>query len=218
MSATTGTADLRDTIYARLRRRNRVVGALRLGVPAAGVLVFAIFAAQIFLANLRNQFGIGSVSFSGDTVTVETPSYSGVLDNGDVYKVAAASAQTAISNPDLIELTDATLQLTKTTGNQMTARVSHGTFATLKQVLAVPGSASVGDSAGNAGMLQNVSVNLAARTLTTDGPVSITMADGSTIEAAGLDYDATTDRWDFHGPVRLTATQPAGEDSPEPTP
>ena len=99
-------------------------------------------------------------------------------------------------------------QLTKTTGNQMTARVSHGTFATLKQVLAVPGSASVGDSAGNAGMLQNVSVNLAARTLTTDGPVSITMADGSTIEAAGLDYDATTDRWDFHGPVRLTATQP----------
>lgn len=219
MSAMADTADQRDSIYAALRRRNRVVGALRFGVPAAGVLVFAIFAAQIVLANLRNQFGIGSVSFSGDTVTVETPSYSGVLDNGDVYRVAAASAQTQASHPDIIQLTDATLVLTKTTGTRMSARVAQASFATLEQVMRVPGSADVSDSAGNSGTLQNVTVNLLAQTLNAAGPVALTTADGSTIEATGLDYAASTGRWDFHGPTRLTTTPPADTDTTaEPSP
>ena len=106
------TAEQRFAIYSRLRTRNRLVSILRVALPVAGALVFLVFVAQLLLASLANNFGIGKISFTGSSVVVDTPSYSGVMANGDIYKVSAEGAQAAVANLNVIELKNAALQLT----------------------------------------------------------------------------------------------------------
>jgi hypothetical protein len=87
----------------------------------------------------------------------------------------------------------------------LTATAAAGAFNTVNQVLSVPGSAVVHNSAGDAGTLNDVVFNLPDQTLKALGKVAITMADGTKIEADGLDYDAKTSVWTFG---RSTVTLP----------
>src|SRR5690606_691814 len=47
----------RVVAYARLARRNRIVGVLRVVVPVAGLVVFVGLALQIYVANTARQYG-----------------------------------------------------------------------------------------------------------------------------------------------------------------
>ena len=201
--------DRRLAVYAALATRNRIIAVLRIGLPLLGALVLGIFILQILLASLGNNFGIGKVSFNGDAVTVDTPSYSGVMADGDIYKVSAQLAQTAVTSLNVIQLTDAGLTLTKPDGTTMTAHATTGSFETLGQIVTVPGTAEVSDSKGNAGTLQKVEVDLPRQILKATGPVKLSFADGATVESSGLTYDAKADRWDFG---RATLTVPASTD------
>lgn len=209
------TAGERQALYAALRRRNRCIGLLRFGVPAAGIVVLALFAGQIFLAGLKNQFGIGNVSFAGNTVTVDTPSYSGVMENGDAYTVAAERARTAISVPDVINLENFRMVLTKPEGKTLTATATSGAFKTSTQVMTVPGTATVADAEGNTGTMSQVTVSLPAQSLRALGPVVITTADGTTIAAPGLDYEAASGRWNFIGRTTVTVPHLPGDEDME---
>jgi hypothetical protein len=211
MTARAETAALRLATLRRLDTRNRLVSALRFGVPALGLTVFLVFAGQVLLASLGSNFRIGEVSFSGNTVTVDTPSYSGVMDNGDVYTLAAEAAHTTASNLNLIALDRPRLELTKPSGVRMTATAATGTFDTLTQVMTVPGLARVSDSDGNQGTLEAVTVDLPDQRLTATGRALITMGDGMTIDAAGLAYDARASEWRF-GRARVVLPSTPGSD------
>ena len=102
-------AAARQSIYQRLERRNRLVGILRLGVPALGALVLVILVGQIYLSSLSARFGIGRIEVTRDAVTIDTPQYSGILDDGTSYRVWANSAQAALTATDQIALSEATL-------------------------------------------------------------------------------------------------------------
>jgi len=198
------TAEQRFAIYSRLRTRNRLVSILRVALPVAGALVFLVFVAQLLLASLANNFGIGKISFTGSSVVVDTPSYSGVMANGDIYKVSAEGAQAAVANLNVIELKNAALQLTKPDGMQMSAHAGTGLFESLRQVVRVPGTAEVSDSRGNSGTLSNVVADLAHQTLKATGPVSISLSSGMSVQSDGLNYDSKANRWDFgHATVTL---------------
>lgn len=199
------TAEQRLAVYERLVLRNRLIAVLRIGLPLLGLLVVAIFFLQIFLASLLDSFGIGRVSFAGDTVVVDTPSYSGVMANGDLYTLSAEGASTAVTALDLIDIRNGSLTLKRTDGEVMMARAPQASFATSRQELTIPGTATVADSAGDSGTLQDVVINVPEQTLKASGPVHLISQDGSTIAAAGLSYDARTGIWDFG---RATLTVP----------
>lgn len=216
MALRTDTAERRLAIYGALTTRNRIISVLRLGLPLLGTLMFLGFILQIFLASLGANFGIGHVSFSGDAVTVDTPAYSGVMTDGDVYKVSAAAAQASIANLNVIDLKDALLKLTKPDGWQMTAHAAAGSFETIGQVVKVPGTAEVSDSRGNSGSLANVVVDLPKQLVTASGKVTMALAGGMTISSNSLAYDARTNHWDFG---RATVTLPAdAEEDPGASP
>lgn len=77
----------RQAIYRRLEARNRIVAILRVGVPALGVLVLVSLLGQIYVSSLTSRFGVGRIEVTRDSVSIETPEYSGVLDNGTTYRV-----------------------------------------------------------------------------------------------------------------------------------
>jgi lipopolysaccharide export system protein LptC len=205
VTARAETTEQRSAVYRGLVGRNRTVSVLRIIVPALGVLAFAWFAVHIFLASFVGQFNVGKIKFDGGTVIVDTPSYSGVMADGDIYKVGAEAANTSVTNLDVINLTNASLLLTKPSGARMMATAGAGAFNTVSQVMTVPGAATMSDSSGNKGVMNQVVVNMPDQTLKAAGHVHITTPDGMVIDGDTLDYVAKTSVWTFG---RSTVTMP----------
>ena len=198
-------ATQRLAIYRGLQARNRVVSILRIGIPALGIVALSALMLQIFVSSRTSRFGIGQIAVSSESITVETPEYSGLLDDGTAYRVSATSAQAAVDATDRIGLTDASLTMVKPDGVTMLVDAREAVLDTTNQLVEVAGIAEVSNSLGTSGLLRNSVFDYAAQRLTGNGPVDIDYHDGTTIVAEGLTYDATTLVWTF---TRATVTLP----------
>lgn len=203
----------RETLYRRLRRRNRVVRVLRLAVPVLGAVTLVALLAQIYLSSLGSRYGIGQISVTPDAIIVEAPEYAGILADGSQYRVWADAARAATSNTDLIGLGNAGVVLNRADGVQMQASAPSAELDALRQQVIVPGAAEIADSQGTQGTLNQTIFDWQTQTLTSSGPVVIDYADGTAIRAAGMVYDAEAKIWTFE---RATVTLPAtpGENVP----
>ena len=76
------TADQRAEIFGRLVARNRIVGGLRVAVPALGLLAALLLVGQIWLANLESQYGVSGIRIDRGNMVVETPQYSEIGGDG----------------------------------------------------------------------------------------------------------------------------------------
>ncbi|WP_240231405.1 hypothetical protein [Devosia lacusdianchii] len=195
----------RLAIYRRLERRNRLVAILRIGVPALGALTLVALLGQIYVSSLGSRFGISQISVTRESVSVDTPEYAGLLEDGSAYKVWAQSAAAAIDATDIIELTDTALTIDRPTGINMRADAAAARLDTTNQLVFIDGSARVEDSTGTTGVFRKSVFDWAAQTLTADGPVDIDYADGTTLKAEGMVYDAKALVWTF---TRATVTLP----------
>ncbi|UXN74292.1 hypothetical protein N8D56_03435 [Devosia sp. A8/3-2] len=176
--------------YRRLVRRNRIVSILRIGVPALGALTLVLLAGQIYLSSIGTRFGVGQISVSRDGVSVDAPEYAGLLDDGAAYRVTAEAARAAMNATDRIELSDAVLEVDRTSGVSMRASSDAALLDTTNQVVFIDGVAHFTDSTGTKGILHQSEFDWAQSVLTAKGPVTINYSDGSDISAAGMVYDA----------------------------
>ena len=195
----------RLAVYRGLEARNRVVSILRVGIPALGVVALSALMLQIYVSSRTSRFGVGQIAVSTESITVETPEYSGLLDDGTAYRVSATSAQAAVEATDRIGLTDASLTMVKPDGVTMLVDARAAVLDTTNQLVEVADVAEVSNSLGTSGLLRNSVFDYAAQRLTSNGPVDIDYHDGTTILAEGLTYDATTLIWTF---TRATVTLP----------
>lgn len=184
-------------IHARLARRNRLVGALRLVVPLAGAVVLAGLMAQIYLASFAGRFSIGQLTITPEAVAIEAPEYVGILADGSSYRVWAATARAKADRSDLVELSQARVTVNRADGVQLALEADAAQLDTTNQLTLVPGAADAADSTGTAAQLHDSVFDWRAQTLTTAGPVLIDYADGTTIRAQGMRYDAMTAIWTF---------------------
>ena len=213
MSARAETAEQRLRIFSALGARNRIVGILRIGVPSIGVVVFLGVAAQILIGGIANDFGIGRVTVNGDQVTVDTPTYAGIMSNGDTYKISAEGAHTALTDMSVIDLSHVSFALVKPDGTQMSAQSETAALETIRQTVTVPGTTKVSDSTGNRGTLDKVFIDWPRQMMKASGKVSMQMNDGATIVADTLDYSAKTAIWTFKN-ATLTVPDIPGDDTP----
>ena len=213
MSARAETAELRLQIFNALRARNRIVAILRIGVPGIGAVVFLGVVTQILIASVANDFGIGRVTVNGDQVTVDTPTYAGIMSNGDTYKISAEGAHTALTDMSVIDLKKIGVVLVKPDGTQMAAQSETAALETIRQTVTIPGTTEVSDSRGNSGTLDKVFIDGPRQTMKANGKVSMLMKDGATINADALDYSAKTAVWTFKN-ATLTVPEIPGDDTP----
>jgi len=213
----------RLAIYRRLASRNRFVAVLRIAVPVMGAVILVALLGQIYLSSLGGRFGVGSISVSRDAVSVEAPEYSGVLEDGTIYKVWAASAKADINSTDMIVLTNAALTMERVTGVTMQVNAPSAVLDTTGEIVTITGIAYVEDSTGTSGTIHDSIFDYAAQSLLGKGPVHIDYADGTTLDGVGMTYDAMSMVWTFsNANVTLPSTpgtQTAGiERSGIPTP
>ena len=134
-------ATQRLAIYRGLQARNRVVSILRIGIPALGIVALSALMLQIYVSSRTSRFGIGQIAVSSESITVETPEYSGLLDDGTAYRVSATSAQAAVDATDRIGLTDASLTMVKPDGVTMLVDAREAVLDTTNQLVEVAGIA-----------------------------------------------------------------------------
>jgi lipopolysaccharide export system protein LptC len=203
----------RQSRFAGLARRNRIVGVLRWAVPGFGLVVLVALVVQIVLANMGSRFGIGQVSISPDAITIDAPDYAGIMGDGSTYRVWASSARAPLGQTDVLDLVDAGIVVTRTDGVTLEALAAEGKVDTTKNQVLVEDRADFTYSTGTTGILYDTVVDLDAQTLTSKGRTEVDYADGTTVRAEGLHYDAEALRWTF---TRAVVTLPStpGEDNP----
>ena len=195
----------RLAVYRRLEARNRIVAILRVGVPVLGAVALSALLLQIYASSQTSRFGISNVVVSPDSVTVETPEYSGLLDDGSAYRVSASSARADVEATDRIGLIDAALTMVKPDGVTILVETPAAVLDTSGQIVEIEGEARVSNSEGTSGVLLDTVFDYAAQRLVGNGPVTVDYADGTQIEAEGLTYDAVALVWTF---TRATVTLP----------
>lgn len=205
------------SIHRRLETRNRLVAILRIGIPVLGSIVLAGLGFQIYLASFTGRFDVGSISVSPEAVSVEAPEYAGVLADGSAYRVSAGSALARLEHPDLIDLQQARLVLNRVDGVQLQADAEEAQLDTTNQLTLIAGEAEIADSTGTTGTLTDSVFDWGAQVLTTRGAVVIDYADGTSVRAQGLIYDADAIVWTFSRSV-VTLPSTPGEDSGESSP
>ncbi|KQX38572.1 hypothetical protein ASD04_07845 [Devosia sp. Root436] len=195
----------RLAIYRGLQSRNRVVAILRVGIPALGIVALAALLLQIYVSSQTSRFGIGQIAVSSDSVTIEMPEYSGVLDDGTAYHVSALAARAAVEATDRIDLTDAALTMTRPDAVTMQVDARAAVLDTTSQLVEIEGVAEVSNSLGTSGIFRQSVFDWTAQRLVGNGPVSIDYADGTKLVAEGVTYDAVSLVWTF---TRATVTLP----------
>ncbi len=198
----------RERLYRGLVRRNRVVAALRLGVPALGIAVLAVLIVQIAIDNLRDQFGFSNIRIDREHLVIESPALNSVGRDGAIYALTAADARLPMGGTDVIELTDAAFTMTPPLeGPSYTALAVAARLETNTQRLSVDGIMQISGSDGTKGTLTAVSVDFIAKSMRATGPVALVMADGSTIEADSMSYEGSIQLFSFRrATVVLQAT------------
>ncbi|MBK8084944.1 MAG: hypothetical protein IPK28_14595 [Devosia sp.] len=202
------TDDGRDRLYRGLVRRNRVVAALRIGVPALGAAVLAVLVVQIAIDNLRDQFGFSNLRIDRDHLVIDTPALNSVGSDGTLYALTAADARVAISAAEMIELTDAAFTMTPPlVGPSYTALAAVARLDTRAQQLFVDDDMRISGSDGMTGTLTGVFADFIVNAMRAAGPVALTLADGSTVEAESMTYDGRSQLFSFRkATVTLHAT------------
>jgi lipopolysaccharide export system protein LptC len=192
--------------FQRLARRNRTVSVLRVLVPLGGMLVLAVLGIQIVLSTFTSRFGIDRITISPEAITVDAPEYSGILQDGSAYRVSADTARASTSRTDIIDLNNASLVLNRQDGVQFQADAAEAQLDSTQQLVMVEGVADIADTRGMTGTLTSSVFDWDAQMLTTEGPVVINQADGTTVVAEGLVYDASAVIWTF---TRSVVTLPS---------
>lgn len=203
--ARTQTFDQRAAILGRLLRRNRLVGVLRLAVPALGVAALLVLMGQMWLTGLARQYGVSGIRIDRGQLVVETPQYSETGDDGSRYLVTAESARTPLDNPNSIEMTSPDLLFERPGESALHATADSATVDTGRHVVTVPGVTHVRSADGLFGTLTSVHSDMKAQITVADGPVDLTFADGTHLVAANMHFDGPADVWSFE---RATLTVP----------
>lgn len=210
MASLAAPIDDRAALYARLNRRNRLVGVLRWLVPAGGLLVFVALLAMIVIDNLSQRFGYSNIRIDRDNLVVETPRLTSTGDDGTLYALSARAAKVAPLRNDLIDMQDAVFTMTPLEGAAMQAEAAEAQFQTNDQLLNVPGIAHVTSSEGLDGTLEGVFADLMNWKMVASGKVDITMPSGSHIVSNGMTYDRETGIYTFKN-ARVTLNATPGE-------
>lgn len=169
------------------RRHSAWVRALRLGTPAAAVLVLALFLYDARPeGTATSAVEIGDVSIDNGALIMENPRLNGRDRNEQVYSVAAETAAQTLINPDIVDLTQVNATLTSEAQGDARILAGSGRFDQKSGTLKLEDGVEVHSSTGYDVKLERAEVDLEGGGVQSDSPVSVEMLNGR-INAEGVE-------------------------------
>jgi hypothetical protein len=191
--------EMRAGRLRELVARNRLVGVLRIAVPAVGIAAFLLLVGQIYLANMMRQYGVAGIRIDRGDMVVEAPQYAGTGQDGSRYLVTAREARTSLSRPEEIAMSEVTLELSQSGEASLFASAATATMNTQSQVVRIPGTLEITSDDALTGTLGNLEADMKTDIATATGPVELTFGDGTHIVATGMVRDGRAGSWTFSG-------------------
>lgn len=195
--ARTQTFDQRAAILGGLLWRNRLVGVLRVAVPAVGVAAFLVLMGQMWLTSIARQYGVSGIRIDRGQLVVETPQYSETGEDGSRYLVTAEAARTPLDNPNSIAMTSPDLLFERPGKAPFHAVADNATVDTSTHLVTIPGITRVRSADGLFGTLADVESDMKGQVTVAKGPVDLTFPDGTHLVAANMHFDGGSDTWSF---------------------
>jgi lipopolysaccharide export system protein LptC len=195
--AHTDSFDARSATLSRLATRNRVIAVLRIVIPVAGVAALLVLVGQIYVANMLRQYGVSGVRIDRGALLVDAPQYSAMGSDGSRYTAAARDARAAIGNPKIISMDEVTLEVARPKGNTLHLTAATAVADTGRNVVTVPGTATLRDEKGMHGTLSHLRADLDSGTAVGEGPVDLTFEGGAHLTASGMHYNGPAQSWSF---------------------
>lgn len=200
-------AQPRLALYARLKRRNTIVGVLRILVPVLGALLLAIPFATVVMDMIADQLSVAGVRLESDTLVIDAPRFQGIMANNTVYRITAARAESRIGNLDVADLIALSVDLEGEAGYRAVAEIPEAQFTLSRQNLFSNEDVTVSDTTGARAVLGGVEIDWPRQLITSQGPVRFTFENGAELVARSLYYDTGRGQWRFDRPrIRMTPT------------
>jgi len=206
------TYDQRADLLGSIRLRNRAIAVLRIVVPAIGLGALALLMAQIYLAGLARQYGVAGISIDRGSIVVEAPQYSGTGSNGSRYLATASEARTPLLGGNVMDMTDATLELLQADGITYFVSAGTATMNTATEVIISPGLVDVNGSDGLVGTLNDVTADPRSDSVVSKGAVDLLLPDGTTIVADNMVHDGKTSTFTFLNATVVVPDLPEAEE------
>jgi len=195
--ARTQTFDQRAAILGGLLWRNRLVGGLRIAVPALGVAAFLVLMGQMWLTSSARQYGVSGIRSVRGQLVVETPQYSETGEDGSRYLITAEAARTPLDNPNSIAMSSPDLLFERPGKAPFRAVADNAMIDTSTHLVTVPGITRVTSADGLFGTLTDVQSDMRGQQTVAKGPVDLTFPDGTHLVAANMHFDGSADVWSF---------------------
>ncbi len=174
----------RSYVLGRAARHTRLVGILKIALPATALAIGSLY---FFQTRLQIQVGdfkasVGKITFSPSALTMENPRLEGFTKKKGSYIVDADKAEQDLKNTSLIRLHKIRAKLKLPSNGWAHITAAKGLFDSTKEHLRMSGGISVDASSGMKALMTAAAIDIKKQLIQSDTPVTVEMA-GSTIKA-----------------------------------
>lgn len=175
-----------EEAFNHARRHSGRVRVLKLGLPAAALLLVAAFVGKSWLATpLDVGVDISGTAIEGGRLVMADPKLEGFTSDKRAYKMTAERAIQDIGSQERIDLEGIDARLPFEKDSWMSVKAPTGTLDREANTLEIDSDITMVTSTGITALLKSATVDIEAGNLDTNDPVNITL-DGTTIEADSL--------------------------------
>lgn len=175
-----------EDAFVRARRHSRMVRLLKIGLPAAALLMMAAFFLRSWVVLPDGvSIDLGATAIEDGRLVMADPRLEGLAGDSRAYRMTATRAIQNIGAADHIDLEGIDATVPFDARNWMTIRADGGRFDRAGNTLEIDTNITVETDSGIQALLRSAQVDIGAGTLDTSDPVEISM-EGARVSADSL--------------------------------
>jgi len=210
-----GRDEARLRAFAAARRHSRLVRILRVAAPASVVVVVAALIVGAVFKPFRAEIGglsIGELSVDGAKVTMDRPKLTGFRRDGRAYTVNAAKAIQDVTRPTVVELREVDGDLGMADNSSLRINAAVGFYDSAGQSLDLSQDVRIHNSDYDV-KLTSANIDFKAGVYRSNEPVTVVMANGTTVSADSALARDNGQELTFSGHVRTVFLPDARADA-----
>jgi lipopolysaccharide export system protein LptC len=170
--------DRGEAAFDEARRRTRLVGRLRIILPAVAILAIAGFVVGRELMPRGAVFSMSGLNLDAKSLTIEKPRVSGFKGTSQSYDLSAARAVQDLSNPKMVRLEEIAGRFGVETDGSAAMTAATGIYDSDAETLVLKDGVSVKTTTGYELSLMEAALDFRQKTLISANPIVIKTGDG----------------------------------------
>jgi lipopolysaccharide export system protein LptC len=194
----------RTKAFRAAKRHSARVRMLRLLFPVGAVCAMGMYflPSRISVAIKDGEASVESLEVSSGGLKMVNPRIKGVHEKYGVYDIKADHATQQAKNPELMNLTSISAEITSKTGEITVLTAPSGLYHSKQEELTFDNGVVIGGEAGISGTLKTATAFMQAHKLISHDPVDLAFH-GTTIKAQSMTLYSGEGRAIFEGNVKV---------------